>query len=108
MDDILFEIKKIEYIENIISHDLDRLAYYYLKSCDTEIMLFPKNLKCTDLLNMCNNIDNVYNINIHDLKKPLKELIPRFVNHITRIDPNEYLDENRMFTYLTYYSEFIK
>jgi len=102
----MYEIKKIEHIENIISNDLYLLAHCYVNSIHSEIMLFPEKLQSEYIYD--NNNNNPYHITKDEMRKPLKELLPRFINTIDELEPIEPLDENKMFAYLTYYSDFVK
>ena len=108
MDDIMYEINRIAQIELILENDLKQLATCYLKSSDTESMLFPKILSSSHLSISNTHKNNPYNLQLTDIQKPLKELLPRFVSQITKLDQSEPLDENRIYAYLTYYSGLIR
>ena len=110
MDDIRYEIDKIAYIEHILREDLLKLARCYLRSLDTEMMMFPKELKSSNI----SAYETPYNLTVKDFKKPVKELLPRFVNQIAQLsssppyDKHDCMDENRIYTYLIYYSDLIQ
>ena len=110
MDDIRYEIDKIAYIEQVLREDLQKMARSYLRSLDTEMMMFPKELKSSNI----SAYENPFNLTVKDFKKPVKELLPRFVNQIAQLsssapyDKYDCMDENRIFAYLTYYSDLIQ
>ena len=91
-DDILFEIEKIAYVENLINEDLRYLSMCYLENK-------PVNLMHTNRI--CENLK--YDVTFDELKQSLKVMLPRFTRTLYEISPFADIDEQKLWFYLQMY-----
>lgn len=98
-DSMMYELQRVMYIETIINEDLKKLAVSYVNGLDATDTDFSNTTYDIDI-----SVNNKFNVTCDDLKMTYKELLPRFINQITLISPNEIINENDVGCYLDYYS----
>lgn len=91
-DDILHEIEKITYIENLINEDLQYLSMCYLENKTVNLMYLNR---------ICENVK--YDVTFDDLKRSSKFMLPRFITTICKISPFVNVDEQKLWSYLQMY-----
>ena len=91
-DDILFEIEKIAYVENLINEDLRYLSMCFLENKPVNLM---------HLNRICENLK--YDVTFDDLNHSSKIMLPRFITTIYKISPFANVDEQKLWSYLQMY-----